>query len=137
MRAWLVAALLAMCASAMAGSAAEPPAQVVLRADELTFDRNQNLVIASGNVEVAQGKRVVLADTLTYNQLTGIVTATGNVSLLEPSGDVLFADHIELSDEMRNGIARDIRILLTDDSRFAANGAVRTGGNRTEMSKAV
>ncbi len=137
MRVWLVAALLAMWASAMAGSAAEPPAQVVMRADELTFDRDQNLVIASGNVEVAQGKRVVLADTLTYNQLTGIVTATGNVSLLEPSGVVLFADQIELSDEMRNGIARDIRILLTDDSRFAANGAVRTGGNRTEMSKAV
>ncbi len=139
MRAGVVAAVLALCAAAapVAIAAEPPPAQLVLRADDLTYDRDQGLVIASGSVEVAQGERVLLADSLVYNQRTGTVTAAGNVSLLEPSGEVLFASHIELGDEMKRGIARDIRILLTDDSRFAANGAVRTGGNRTEMSKAV
>ncbi|MFQ5958362.1 MAG: LPS-assembly protein LptD, partial [Alphaproteobacteria bacterium] len=115
----------------------EPGAPVVVRADELAYDQKQGLVVATGNVEIAQGERILLADKVTYNEKTDTVTASGNVSLLEPSGEVLFADHIELTDEMKSGIVRDIRVLLTDDSRFAANGAVRSGGNRTEMRKAV
>ncbi len=143
MRTGLAAGLLALyAATASVASATEPldpevPVPVVLRADELTYDRDQGLIVASGNVEIAQGERILLADRLTYNQLTDAVTATGNVSLLEPSGDVVFASHFELSDQMKNGIARDIRILLADESRFAANGAVRTDGTRTEMTKAV
>ena len=137
----LAAGLLALCmAVAPVAHAAEPADQttpLVLRADEVTFDRGQNLVVASGNVEIAHGERILLADQVTYNQLTDTATASGNVSLLEPSGDVLFASRIDLSDRFSNGIARDVRILLADESRFAANGAVRTGGNRTEMSKAV
>ncbi len=115
----------------------EPGAPVVMRADELTYDRKRGLVVASGNVEIAQGERLLLADQVTYNEKTDTVIASGNVSLLEPTGEVLFADHLELTDEMKRGIVRDIRILLTDESRFAANGAVRSGGNRTEMRKAV
>ena len=143
MRTGLAAGLLALyAATASVASATVPldpevPVPVVLRADELTYDRDQGLIVASGNVEIAQGERILLADRLTYNQLTDAVTATGNVSLLEPSGDVVFASHFELSDQMKNGIARDIRILLADDARFAANGAVRTDGTRTEMIKAV
>ena len=110
---------------------------VILQADELIHDSNNGIVIASGNVEAAQGERVLLADRITYNERTDTVTATGNVTLLEPSGDVLFADHMELKDEMKNGLIRDLRIILSDGSRIAANGAVRVGGNRTEMSKAV
>jgi LPS-assembly protein len=110
---------------------------VILRADELIYDLERGLVIAAGNVEIAQGERILLADTVTYSERTDTVTASGNVTLLEPSGEVIFADSVELEDELRQGVIRNIRILLADDSRFAANGAVRTGGNRTEMRKAV
>ncbi len=141
MRAYLAAGLLVLSlATAPVGRAfaqADTVAPVIVRADELIHDQKRGLVIASGNVEIAQGERVLLADKVTYNENTDTVTASGNVSLLEPGGEVLFADYVELTDEMKNGIVRDIRILLADDSRFAANGAVRTGGNRTEMRKAV
>ena len=99
MRTGLAAGLLALyAATASVASATEPldpevPVPVVLRADELTYDRDQGLIVASGNVEIAQGERILLADRLTYNQLTDAVTATGNVSLLEPSGDVVFASY--------------------------------------------
>ncbi|MFQ5784366.1 MAG: LPS-assembly protein LptD [Alphaproteobacteria bacterium] len=138
---WLAAGALALCLVVAHGALAaqkkigtEP---VVVRADDLTYDEKKGLVVASGNVEIAQGERVLLADEITYNQDTGMVTATGNVTLLEPSGEVIFADYVELDDEMRRGIIRDLHILLTDGSRFAANGALRTGGNRTEMRKVV
>lgn len=111
--------------------------EAILTADEISYDNELGVAVARGNVEVVQGERTLLADTVTYNQRTNAVVASGNVSLIEPSGEVMFADYMELSDGMKEGVIRDIRILLTDNSRLAANGARRTGGNRTEMSKGV
>ncbi len=115
--------------------AANEPA--LLTADEVAFDNELGLYVARGNVEVVQNDRTLLADMVTYNQRNGAVVATGNVSIIEPSGEVIFADYMEMTDAMRDGVIRDIRILLTDNSRLAANGARRTGGNRTEMNKGV
>ncbi|MCC7050088.1 MAG: LPS-assembly protein LptD [Alphaproteobacteria bacterium] len=115
----------------------DPNQEAVLTADELSYDNELGVVVARGNVEVTQGERTLLADTVTYNQRTNTVSASGNVSLIEPSGEVMFADYMDLTDAMKDGVIRDIRILLTDNSRLAANGARRTGGNRTEMSKGV
>ncbi len=110
---------------------------VVMNADTLTYDEAQGLVTAAGNVEIAQGERLLIADSVTYDESRDIMTASGNVTLIEPGGEVMFADYLELSDEMRDGVIRYLRILLDADTRIAANYARRSGGNRTEMSKAV
>lgn len=138
LRAAALAALVVLAAvPAAAQDTSEFRAPSVFKADELAYDRTLDLVTASGNVEIAQGDRVLLADTVTYNQRTGTVTAAGNVTLLEPSGDVVFAEYVELTDALREGVVRDIRVLLADRSRFAANSAVRAAGNVTTLSKAV
>jgi len=111
--------------------------EVLISADQLTYDEVLGTVVATGNVEIAQGDRILIADTVSYNQTAKLVTASGNVMLLEPSGEVMFSDYVEITDDLRDGIMRNLRILLTDNSRIAANGARRTNGNRTEMRKAV
>jgi LPS-assembly protein len=110
---------------------------VVFVADELRVDQDLSLVVAKGHVEIAQGKRRLLADTVTYNQRTDTITAAGHVSLLEPTGEVVFAEYIELTDQMNEGFARDIRMIMTDRARLAGNTGRRTGGNRTELRKGV
>jgi len=112
-----------------------PPA--VISADEITYDDTLETVVARGNVEIAHGERILLADSVRYDQRNDSVAATGNVVLLEPSGEVIFADRVELSDELRSGVIENIRILLADDGRFAANGARRIGGRKTIMRRAV
>lgn len=133
----ILAVLLLVGSRAFALEREEFEAPVIFSADELTHDRNLGVVTASGHVEVVQGKRILLADKVIYNQREDTVAASGNVSLLEPTGEVLFADYLELSDQLREGVISGIRVLLSDHSRLAATGARRTGGNRTEMSKAV
>ena len=59
-----------------------------IAADELIFDRLEDVVTARGNVEISQNERVLLADEVIYAIGPGKVTARGNVKLLEPSGDV-------------------------------------------------
>lgn len=110
---------------------------VLLTADKMAYDRNTGVVSAKGNVEISQGTRVLKADNVAYNQNTGVVTATGNVSITEPTGEVFFAERAVLTKEMREGVIEKIRVLLQDDARMAANGAVRVGGNMTVMRRAV
>ena len=139
-RIWMIAACAAMLASAPAQ--AQPIVEggdqpVILRAEEINHDEQLGIVVATGGVEIAQGERFLIADTLSYNQKTDTVTASGNIKILEPTGEVIFADYLELHDRMRDGAIREIRILMAENARIAANGARRVNGNTSIMSKGV
>jgi len=121
--------------------AQKPPANinqpVLLKADELTYEQDLGVVTARGHVELSQDDRILLADMVSYNERTDTVIASGNVSLLEPTGEVLFGEYVELNDSLRSGFIRNVGILLADNSRAAADSAVRTDGNRTVLDHAV
>ena len=141
-RTWSMAALgLMAVAAAQAQAPLErlPPGRspVFLAADQLTYDQDQGVVTAIGNVEIVQDDRVLLADRVIYAVRENTATASGNVSVLEPTGDVLFAEYIELDHELRTGFVENVGLLLSDNSRFAANHARRDENGRTELSRAV
>jgi LPS-assembly protein len=106
-------------------------------ADEVANDNELGIIKASGNVEILYNNQVLFADSISYNQRQDMVTASGNVSLLEPTGQVLFAEYMEISGDFKNGIVKDLKIRLIDNARIAASSARRTNGNRTEMRNAV
>jgi len=122
---------------------------VLVSADRVAYDRDKGIVTATGHVEISQTSltvkngetvredRILLADHVSYNERTNVVTASGHVSLLEPTGDVVFAHYVELTDDMKDGIIRNLRIRLSDNSRIAAAAGKRTGGVVTEMDKAL
>tara|TARA_R110000868_G_scaffold1844_20_gene14723 strand:- start:6642 stop:8831 length:2190 start_codon:yes stop_codon:yes gene_type:complete len=124
-------------AAAQSRVAVQTNAPVLFKADQLRNEQKIGLIVATGNVEFSQEGRTLLADSVSYNQRTDTVTASGNVSLLEPTGEVIFADHVELTGNMRNGVIENMRVRLTDNSRIAAVGGQRTGGRRTEFRKGV
>ena len=124
--------------AAASGTAAQlSGATAVIQADTVMHNQEFGNVIAKGNVEISQEERVLFANTVTYNQKTNTVSASGNVILLEPTGDTFFADYVELTDGMRDGVIEQIRVLLTDDSRFAAVRGKRKDGIKTTLTKAV
>jgi LPS-assembly protein len=110
---------------------------VLLRAETITYDENLAVVTASGNVELSQNERVLRADSISYNVRSKVVIASGNVALIEPSGEVVFADFVELTDDLAEGFIRDIRVLMTDRTKLAAASGTRSGGNRTEFERGV
>jgi LPS-assembly protein len=111
--------------------------QVLMNADDLTYDENSGIVTARGSVELSQGERVLVADMISYDQNTDSVTASGNVSLVEPGGEVIFTNYAVLENELKTGFIENLRVLLTDGSRIAANRAERSAGKRKTMEKAV
>ena len=110
---------------------------VLFSADEVQYDQELGITLAKGHVELDQGEQILLADTVAYNQRSDTVTASGHVALLQPTGDVVFADFVELHDDMRDGFLTDIRLLLSDRSRLAGNTARRVAGIRTTIRRAV
>ncbi len=132
------AALPAPALAQTAGSQSEAlDGNVLIEADEMVHDRQADVVTATGNVEVTSDSRVLLADSIVYDRTTKTVTANGNVSLLQPDGQVLFADSMLLSDDFADGVAETVRLLLEENARVAANSGTRSAANRTELNKAV
>jgi LPS-assembly protein len=119
------------------GSPAADRRPVVINADQLIYDRERSTVTARGNVIIFQGDRVVLADEVVFDQRANRVTATGNVTLTEPGAPSVFATRAELTRDMKDGVMEQFRMLFPDDSKMAANGAIRVDGRRNEMSRVV
>ena len=110
---------------------------MLMNADDLRYDESTGVVTARGNIELSQGERVLIADLVSYNRTTDTVTAIGNVSLMEPNGEVLFSNYAVLQNELKTGVIENLRVLLSDGSRVAANHAERTAGGRKIMEQGV
>lgn len=141
MRRRLSHALIAVFAAAVwSGTARAQDAardEVLIEADQVDYDEAANVVIASGDVELIEGDRILRAREVRYDQNTGIAVARGDVVVVEPNGEVLFADYVELEEELTRGFVDGAKLLLEDDSRFAAADAARSDGSRTVMRRAV
>src|SRR5256885_5398611 len=133
----LCAAAPALAQLAVGGHRQDRNAPVVFQADEVQYDEQLGLTVAKGHVEISQGGEILLADMVSYNQGPDPGTASGHVSLLTPTGEIAFADFMELRDSMNNAFAQNVRMLLADRSRLAANAVRRVNGNRLELRRGV
>ena len=72
-----------------------------------------------------------------YDQRTGKMFANGNVVLIEPNGDAIFGDEVEVTGDLREGFAQVVGMLRKDNSRIAAAQATRREGNVLVLDHAV
>jgi LPS-assembly protein len=110
-------------------------APVTMESDTIGYDNEHGIVIARGNVQVAQGEALLIADQVTYFKNRDVVVAQGNVSMLQPTGDVYFAERAELKNDMKSGIINAFRARLSDNSVFAANEAKQVNASLTKLKK--
>ncbi len=127
---WLAQAA-AEAASAPAKStkpAATADGQILLQADQVIYDGDSQTVSAQGHVEIVDQGRIVDADKVTYNQKTDQVTADGHVTVTDAAGNVVFSNHVVLTDHMRDGVLSGFGALIGKNGRLAAASAQRVGG---------
>ena len=105
--------------------------QIEFESDLLTYDENNDIITATGNVVVQRDQQRHTADEVVYNQKTGSVTATGKVLLDGPDGNRVVADHVELSESLRDGAIENLLFILSDGSRLAAKSGTRVNGVST------
>lgn len=98
-----------------------------ISADELGYSKNLGVLTARGNVEIIYKERILVADTVSYNQNKDVVTASGNVQLIEPDGNVLLSEYMEISSDLKHGIARQMVLSLADNSLIRAKEGEKDG----------
>ncbi|MGB7336260.1 MAG: LPS assembly protein LptD, partial [Salaquimonas sp.] len=105
-----------------------PNAQMLLEADELIYDDVNNSVAAVGNVQIAYDKYTLVAERVTYERATGRVIARGGVEIVEPNGNRVFAEEIDITDDFQDGFVAALRVETAENTRFAAESAERRDG---------
>ena len=115
----------------------DPDARMLLEADELIYDLDNDLVSAAGAVDIYYKGYTVEADRVDYDQKTGQVFAKGGVKVTQPDGNVIYAETVELTDEFRDGFVQELTLVTTEETRFAASSAERFDDNVTVFNTGI
>lgn len=129
-RAFLILSFLLVSGAARAIDTEKP---VGFSADDLTYNRELNLIVARGNVMFTQGKSTLKADNVSYSPTDDTVIASGNVEIYTPDGGLMQANYTRLSGEMKEGLVSKIRYTLSDKSVLTAKEAQHIRGNFTQF----
>ncbi len=110
---------------------------MLVQAQEVNYDNVNSLVAAVGSVQIFYNGTTLEADRVTYNQKTKRLTADGNVRMTDQDGRITYAQHLDLSDDYRDGFVDSLRVDTADRTRMAATRADRSGGNFTVFQNGV
>lgn len=139
-RSFAAATALALAApAALAQVAGEESSEesVVLIADTLVENADENTVTATGNVEASYQGRTLRADTVIYNRNTNKVRAIGNVVILDPDGTQRFAEEVEVSSNLSDGYAVGFAVRMPQGGRAVASSAVRQEGGLNALDQVI
>jgi LPS-assembly protein len=98
---------------------------VAFSAAQLDYDNDADIVTATGDVRMLHAGSRLRADKVVWNRVTGEMHASGNVAVINPGGDIAYADSANLTDDMKNGISENMLLVLADGGRLAAQHGER------------
>jgi LPS-assembly protein len=99
--------------------------KLLLTANELTYNKDSERVIATGGVRLNYTGYRMVAQRVEYNQSTGRVLARGNIELIEPNGSRIYADELDVTDDFGQGFVNALRVETPDNTRIAGESAER------------
>lgn len=117
--------------------AANPDAQMLLEADQVIYNNDDETVTAVGNVQISYDNYTLTAQRVTFSRATGRVIANGNVEILEPTGERIFAEEIDITDDFSDGFVSSLQVETADNTRFAAESAERRDGEISVFTNGV
>lgn len=101
------------------------PDEIAFSAQTIEYDGANDIIIATGAVQMVREGARLHADRVSWNRRTGAVEATGNVAVRTPQGDTAYADIATLTDTLRDGLVENLLIVLENGGRLAARQAAR------------
>ncbi|MCB1474262.1 MAG: LPS-assembly protein LptD [Rhodobiaceae bacterium] len=101
----------------------DPNERMLLEADEIIYDYDNEVVSAVGNVQIYYSGYTIVADRVVYEQRLARLKAIGNVRITEPGGNIIIADSFDLNENLRDGFVDSLQVVAPDESRFGAASA--------------
>ncbi len=110
--------------------------KVDVAADRIVFDSSTKIATATGTVRITYGPYTLVASKVVYDQDDGSFKANGSVELREPNGNILQADTFDLHNKFKEGFARHVRALLSNDVTIRSDYVMRTADGITVFERA-
>ena len=110
---------------------------ISFEADGVAFDSEADSITASGNVILRRDGQSVRADSVTWNRKTGQIFASGNIRFVDPDGNQLFSDKLELTDELKAGAMENMLLALREGGRLVAAKGERAADGSIVLSNAA
>ncbi|MBC8035844.1 MAG: LPS-assembly protein LptD [Rhizobiales bacterium] len=114
-----------------------PGTRVNVVASKITYDAKRKIATATGLVRIVFGPYTLTATKVVYDMDKDTFKANGSVVLQEPNGNVLHADYAEITKMFKEGFARHVKALLTNDVTITADYAKRTEDGVTVYERAT
>lgn len=114
-----------------------PDAKMLLAANELVYNRDAQKVSAIGGVQINYNGYRMVAQRVDYDQASGRMVASGAIELIEPDGNRVYADSLDVTDDFANGFVNALRVETTDNTRFAAESGERVDGREMIFNNGV
>ncbi len=111
--------------------------QMLLEADTLVYDNDNQTVVAVGGVQIEYGGNRLVAQRVEYNRDTQRLVASGNVQIVDSDGTKINSDHIDITDDFADGFVNALRVETADKTYFGAESAERMGGVLTTFHNGV
>ncbi len=130
--------LIIVCFSLQAHAATQPVTQpgepdedqVQVKAVRISYDPNNNFMVARGNVEMRQGDRIVTSDYLKVNLLTKDAYARGKVRIDE-GGDILACEELKMNLEDRRGQVENAKVFIKKENFHISGKQIKSLGHDT------
>lgn len=111
--------------------------EMLLEADTLIYDNNDDTVTASGSVRIDYGGNRLVANQVTYDRRSRRLIATGNVQIVDTDGTTIYSDQMDVTDDFGDGFVNALRVQTVDKTYFAAESGERRGGFLTTFNNGV
>ncbi|MDB5525564.1 MAG: organic solvent tolerance protein [Rhizobium sp.] len=111
--------------------------KMLLTSSELIYDQDSKKVVATGGVQIDYGGYKLVAKRVEYDQKSGRMMAIGEIEMVEPSGNRIYADKLDITDDFANGFLNALRIETTDNTRLVAVKGRRINSDEMILEKGV
>ena len=105
-----------------------------ITAKTLSYDQEEGLYVAEGDVVVRRGSQVLEADRAKYNEKTGMIEVKGNV-VLESNGDILRAEEAVFDLQSQAGRITGGHIFLKENHYYISGETMEKTGPNTYVVK--
>ncbi|MDR3186914.1 MAG: LPS assembly protein LptD [Holosporaceae bacterium] len=110
--------------------------------EEISFINSNNArhtkeaVYCSGDVIIVYYRRIISADEISYDKKNELIEAKGNVIIKDEKLNTYFADSLSVKKNFASGKAKNVKIIMPDKSRLAAEECTLRDG-KFELENAI
>ncbi|WP_045685278.1 LPS-assembly protein LptD [Martelella endophytica] len=116
---------------------ADQQGPMLLTANELVYNHDTQQVYALGGVQIAYNGYRMVANKVEYDQKAGRLMAYGGIEIIDPAGNRLSAEKLDVTDDFANGFLNSISVRTPDNVAIAGERATRIDGKQMELENGV